>query len=284
MKFLMTAAILLLAGCAAGPAIDRSHPAASQDSRVRYIIIHYTEGDFPRALDVLTNGQVSSHYLISDYPAKIYQLVDEDRRAWHAGDSAWKADTQLNFSSIGIEIVNPGYRDTEAGRVYFDYPRAQIDLLVALLRRIVERHQVRPENILGHNEIAPRRKSDPGPRFPWQVLAQAGLVRWPEPERVAAWRIAFEERLPDAAWFRQKLRRHGYVFAGKGEEGDWDAAARQALTAFQMRYRPARYDGMPDAETAALLEVLDGLGGDAAAQLPSEPAPYQMRTRWLGGR
>lgn len=248
------AAVALLAGCAGGPPIDHSYASVSQDSRVRYVILHYTEGDFPRALHVLTRGQVSSHYLISDHPAAIYQLVDESRRAYHAGVSAWKGDAQLNASSIGIELVNPGYRDTPEGRVYFPYPPEQIALLIDLLRQIVARHQVDPERILGHNEIAPQRKSDPGPLFPWQRLAQAGLIRWPDPVLVAQRRPAFEQQLPDPAWFRDRLAQHGYALSSCS--GEWDEAARQALVSFQMKYRPARFDGIPDAETAALLDVL----------------------------
>lgn len=254
MKYLLALmAFTLLAGCAGVPPIDRSHTSVSQDSRVRYVILHYTEGDFPRALDVLTNGSVSSHYLVSDHPAAIYQLVDESRRAWHAGTSAWKHDAQLNASSIGIELVNPGYRDMPQGRVYFPYPPEQVDLLIALLKQIVARHQVEPDRILGHNEIAPQRKSDPGPLFPWERLAQAGLIRWPDAAQVALRRQAFEAQLPDTAWFQRKLAQHGYALSCSSQ---WDEAARQALVAFQMKYRPARFDGNPDAETAALLDVL----------------------------
>ncbi|WP_084199689.1 N-acetylmuramoyl-L-alanine amidase [Noviherbaspirillum autotrophicum] len=261
MKFLPSIlGLILLAGCAGGPPIDHSYTSVAQDSRVRYVILHYTEGDFPRALQVLTRGGVSSHYLISDRPAQIYQLVDENRRAYHAGVSAWKSDAQLNFSSIGIELVNPGYRDTPEGRVYFAYPPEQIALLIDLLKQIVARHQIAPDRILGHNEIAPQRKSDPGPMFPWQRLAQAGLISWPDAAQVALRRQAFEQQLPDALWFQHKLTLHGYVLPCSGL---WDDATRQVLVAFQMKYRPGRFDGLPDAETAALLDVL--ISGQEAA-------------------
>lgn len=254
MKLLLSIlGLMLLAGCAGGPPIDHRYTAVSQDSRVRYVILHYTEGDFPRALHILTQGSVSSHYLISDHPAAIYQLVDENRRAYHAGMSAWKNDTQLNASSIGIELVNPGYRDTPQGRVFFAYPPQQIALLIDLLRQIVARHQVDPDRILGHNEIAPQRKSDPGPLFPWERLAQAGLIRWPDAAQVAQRRQAYEQQLPDIAWFQRKLMQHGYVLPLSRQ---WDEATRNVLVAFQMKYRPGRIDGVSDAETAALLDVL----------------------------
>jgi N-acetylmuramoyl-L-alanine amidase len=254
MKLLLSLiGFILLAGCAGGPPIDHRYVSVSQDSRVRYVILHYTKGDFPRALEVLTRGGVSSHYLIADHPAAIYQLVDESRRAYHAGASAWKNDAQLNASSIGIELVNPGYQDTPQGRVYFAYPPEQIALLIGLLKQIAARHQIDPDRILGHNEIAPRRKSDPGPMFPWQSLAQAGLVRWPDPAEVAQRQQEFEQQLPDIAWFQHKLAQHGYALPSSNQ---WDEATRQILAAFQMKYRPSRFEGIADAETAALLDVL----------------------------
>jgi N-acetylmuramoyl-L-alanine amidase len=246
-------AALFLAGCAGGPPIDRRHVSVAQDSRVRYVILHYTEGDFPRALTILTGNSVSSHYLIDAQPAAIYQLVDEGRRAYHAGASSWKHDAQLNASSIGIELVNPGYRDMPQGRVFFAYPPEQISLLIELLKQIVARHDIDPERILGHNEIAPRRKSDPGPMFPWKQLAQAGLIRWPDANLVAQRQQAFEQQLPDVGWFQRKLAQHGYALAVSNQGDD---ATRLALVAFQMKYRPGRFDGVPDPETAALLDAL----------------------------
>ena len=254
MKYLLQLiGLTLLTGCAGGPPIDHRYASVSQDSRVRYVILHYTEGDFPRALEVLTKGSVSSHYLIADHPAAIYQLVDERQRAYHAGTSAWGNDAQLNYSSIGIELVNPGYRDTPQGRVFFDYRPEQIALLIDLLKQIVARHQVAPEHILGHNEIAPQRKSDPGPLFPWRRLAQAGLIRWPAADQVAQRQQTFEQQLPDIAWFQRKLLQYGYVLPCSDQ---CDEVTRKVLVAFQMKYRPSRFDGIPDAETAALLDVL----------------------------
>lgn len=245
---------MLLAGCASGPLIDHSYASRAQDSRVRYVILHYTHGDSARSLKALTEGEVSSHYLITDQPVTIYQLVDESRRAWHAGHSAWQRDTQLNFSSVGIELVNPGYDDSPEGRVFHPYAPAQIEQLIALLRKIVARHGITPEHILGHNEIAPQRKLDPGPMFPWQRLAQAGLIRWPDTAKVAARRQIFEQQLPDILWFQTKLAQHGYALTATGIADD---ATRNCLSAFQMKFRPARFDGLPDAETAAILEVLN---------------------------
>jgi len=244
---------VLLSGCAGGPPIDTRYSADSQDSRVRYIILHYTEGDFDRSLRTLTKGPVSSHYLVSEQPPVVYRLVDEERRAHHAGVSAWKSDAQLNFSSIGIEIVNRGYQDTPQGRVYYPYPPEQIRLVIDLVRDIARRHGVKPENVLGHSDIAPQRKIDPGPLFPWKQFADAGLIVWPDAARVAERMKEYEGRLPEVGWFQARLALHGYAVP---VHGTLDEQTRRVLIAFQTRYRPSRFDGTPDAETAALLDVL----------------------------
>lgn len=244
---------VLLAGCAAGPRIDTSYTAVTQGSRVETLIIHYTALDFPTSLRVLTQQEVSSHYLVDIDPPTIYRLVDESQRANHAGVSFWGRRHMLNPSSIGIEIVNLGYRDTPEGRQYFPYPPAQIDAVVALVRDIVKRHRIPPERVLGHSDIAPGRKPDPGPLFPWKRLADEGLALWPDESRKAAMLAQYEQALPGVAWFQQRLARLGY-FVPLG--GDLDTATRQVLVAFQMRFRPARFDGEPDAESAAILAAL----------------------------
>ncbi|SDI57576.1 N-acetylmuramoyl-L-alanine amidase [Pseudomonas panipatensis] len=253
MRYLLLAfSALLLAGCAGkgGLQIDREHPSRNQDSRVQYVIIHYTSADLDRSLQLLTRGEVSAHYLIGANPPTIYQLVDENRRAWHAGQSEWQGRTWLNATSIGIELVNPGYQDTPSGRVWGAYPQAQIDALILLLKDIVKRQGITPEHILGHSDIAPQRKVDPGPLFPWKRLADAGLIPWPQPAEVARHQAEFNGQLPPPAWFQQQLARHGYAVA---LDGQLDQSTRNVIAAFQMRYRPQRFDGEPDLETAALL-------------------------------
>lgn len=247
-------ALLTLTGCATGPRIDHSYNAVGQAPRVRFIVIHYTVSDKPASIKTLTQQQVSAHYLLTDDPQPVvYGLVDETQAAWHAGLSNWKSFTQLNGISVGIEIVNKGWTDTPQGRVYAPFSQAQMDTLIPLVKDIATRNKVAPENILGHSDIAPLRKQDPGPMFPWIQLAKAGLIVWPDAARVAAVRPAFDAMLPDVAWFQQKLSAHGYAIVPSGE---LDEQTRTVLAAFQMKYRPAKYDGQPDAESAALLEVL----------------------------
>lgn len=265
-KLAAPALLALLAGCAVtppGPRLDHSYTARSQSDRVKFIVLHYTAGDVTRSLKTLTQDVVSSHYLLTDGDQPFfYTLVDESRQANHAGVSNWKTYTQLNVSSIGIEIVNPGFRDTPEGRQWYPFPHAQIDQLILLLKQIMARHNIAPENVLGHSDIAPQRKQDPGPLFPWRQLADAGLVRWPSPVQVAARLPMFTAQLPDIGWFQQRLAQHGYAVP---QTGELDAATRNVLVVFQSKYRQARFDGEPDAETAAILDVL------TAPDLPTAP-------------
>jgi len=280
-------AVLALAGCArqwpAGLDVDTSVTATSQDSRVRFIVLHYTDGDEAASLRTLSRGDVSAHYLVSDEATgrgrvRVYNLVPEARNAWHAGDSSWFGRTALNNSSIGIEITNdgplPGQADRMAGqgegqgqppstqpapwqpRQWQPYSEAQIRAVILLVRDIAQRHGVRPENIVGHSDIAPQRKIDPGPLFPWRRLAQEGLGRWYDENAAQAASQRFAAAmLPDAAWFQTQLERVGYDVP---HTGIYDPATTRVLAAFQMHYRPTRYDGIPDAETAGILTALPG--------------------------
>lgn len=253
-EFVSALLLALLAGCASGPSIDRSHPSANQDERIQFVVLHYTSASLERSLALLTHGEVSSHYLIGDNDGKIYQLVDESRRAWHAGESQWQGRTWLNSTSIGIEIVNPGFTDTPTGRLWYPYSEAQIQSLIVLLKDIVARNNIQPRHIIGHSDIAPLRKLDPGPLFPWKRLADEGLGVWPDANAVARQRARFDVNPPSVTWYQQQLARFGYSV---DQSGELDVETRHVLAAFQMRFRPQRFDGEPDAQTAAILHVLN---------------------------
>src|SRR5690554_1037644 len=252
---LAVATLMFLAACAGpGPKellIDRSINAKSQDSRVEMVVLHYTATTNEASLKILSEQNVSSHYLITDAPRPVvYQLVDENRRAWHAGASQWYGRTDNNAASIGIEIVNPGGNGTS----WSPYTDAQIDTVITLLHDIVGRHQIKPHNIVGHSDIAPQRKVDPGPLFPWKRLADAGLGRWYSEALKQKYEQEFlQNGLPDIAWVQSELIRAGYAVE---THGILDKATRNVVAAFQMHYRPARYDGIPDAETMAILKAL----------------------------
>jgi N-acetylmuramoyl-L-alanine amidase len=276
--------LALLTGCATAPPpapapinvpfttpggipIDVSVTARGQDSRVLFLILHYTVLDLPNSIRVLTQNEVSSHYLLTDHASPhIMRLVDEYQRAWHAGPSSWRGNRQLNASSIGIEIVHPGARTLPNGeREYLPFPPEQINALIPLVQDIVRRHQIRPERILGHNEIQPQTKQDPGPTFPWKRFADLGITPpWPDAARVAAQRAVFEATPPDIAWWQKALVQHGYELA---QSGQFDTATKNVLASFQMRYRPTNYAGQADAETAAFLHVL------TTPLTPAMPAP-----------
>lgn len=267
---IVTAAAVLLSACSTqGLRIDDRHVSQNQHSRVQYLVLHYTVADFDDSLQILTSSPrgVSSHYLVRDTPVEIYRLVDENRMARHAGDSYWAGASMLNAASIGIEIVNPGYVDTPQGRVYAPYPQTQIDQVIALSKDIVARHGIRPEHVLGHADIAPGRKQDPGPLFPWKQLAQAGLIPWPDAQQVALKLAQYQAGpLPDIAWFQQRLAMVGYRVP---QSGELDPATREVISTFQMKYRPGDIAGLPDSETAALLDVA--------------ASPDGMRMREAGG-
>lgn len=246
----------MLAGCATrdptGLDIDTSIQAVSHGSRVRHVVLHYTSTTQERSLKLLSQGGVSSHYLITDASTpRIYRLVSENRSAWHAGPSGWYGQPSINATSIGVEIVNDGWTDGAAGRQWQPYAPAQIHALIPLLRNIIERHGIEPQNVVGHSDVAPQRKVDPGPLFPWRELAQAGIGRWYDEAGAAAHLARLQgQPLPEVLWFQQQLKRLGYECP---QDGLLERPTRNVLAAFQMHYRPALHDGTPDAETAAIM-------------------------------
>ena len=251
---------LLMTGCATWQRdhpyvnIDTSYTAISQDSRAQFLILHFTNENFEGSLKILTEGPVSSHYLVDVNPPTVYRLVDELRRAYHAGLSRWGNAAALNAASIGIEIVNKGNQKTPDGTtIWFDYPDAQMDVVMALVKDIVKRHGIRADHILGHSDIAPGRKVDPGPRFPWKRFADEGLIPWPDATYVASKLPEYTAQLPDITWFQQKLAKYGY---GTPQTGQLDKGTHDVLEAFQLRFRQSKFDGLPDAETAAILDAL----------------------------
>ncbi len=282
LAFLLAAplAALFIAGCASGPPttteggvpIDATRTAKGQDSRSLFLIIHYTVANFPTSMKILTEQEVSAHYLLSDEPQpRIFRLVDENRRAWHSGASGWGPNRRLNSSSIGIEIVHPGYVQLPNGqKVFAPFPQAQIDALIPLVKDIVKRHAIKPEYILGHGEVTPSYKEDPGPTFPWKLFSDLGITPpWPDATAVATRRAAFEAQPPEMLWIQRSLAKHGYQIEPTGV---FDKQTERVLMNFQMRYRPASYSGLPDAESSALLWVLTQ--GGAAPVAPSGPGPF----------
>jgi N-acetylmuramoyl-L-alanine amidase len=258
---------LLVAGCASTPMLDRgtyladtSHRAKGTDSRVRFLVMHYTEIGERQSLSVLTGKDVSVHYVVPDAPRiehgepVIYQLVPEGERAWHAGQSEWQGATELNASSIGIENVNLGPLDTPQGRTWQPYPPAQVDALVKLAKDIVTRYNIEPTRVVGHSDIAPQRKIDPGPLFPWHTLYEAGVGAWPDQAAVTQHLAGRDPTSPaDVQSLQSKLKRYGYEIA---TDGVLDERTRRVFSAFQMHFRPSDYAGNADQESDAIATAL----------------------------
>ncbi len=254
---------------------DTSRHARNADSRVRFLVMHYTEIDEAKSLQVLTTEGVSAHYVVPDAPRiehgepVVFQLVPESQRAWHAGTSYWQGTTELNAASIGIENVNLGPVDTPEGRSWQPYPPAQVDALIRLAKDIVSRYGIPPTRVVGHSDIAPQRKIDPGPLFPWKQLYDAGVGAWPDAAAVSAHLAGRDPAQPvDVAGLQRRLARYGYETA---TDGVLDARARRVFAAFQMHFRPRDYAGNPDAETEAIADAL--LDKYIGPEAPPPPAP-----------
>jgi N-acetylmuramoyl-L-alanine amidase len=191
--------------------------------------------------------RVSAHYVVGE-AGEIYALVAEEHRAWHAGASSWEGEGDVNSRAIGIEIVNGGH---DFGLP--DFPAQQIDGLIALLKEVFSRwSELKPSRVVAHSDVAPERKHDPGEKFPWKRLADAGVSIWPQH---VATQLSEDDPVSD---IQQQLALFGY---GVRQTGFMDEPTKAALCAFQRRFRPANIDGIADAETRYLLAALTRLQG-----------------------
>lgn len=230
------------------------------DTTIDTLVLHYTGmKTAAEALDRLCDpaSEVSAHYLVEEDGA-VWRLVDEERRAWHAGVSWWKGASNLNDRSIGIEVVNPGH---EFG--YRPFPAAQMAAVAALCRDIMARHPIPAARVLGHSDIAPMRKRDPGELFDWPGLAAQEIGLWPAaPGPAASPGGGGDEDIAVSAAITD-LAAIGYDTEGRsaGRPVDPDAALTAAIAAFQRHFRPARVDGAPDGETCALIAAVARLYG-----------------------
>jgi len=264
-RWLFLLCSLQLSGCTPSEyQLSTRYQSANQNERIAFLILHYTDEDDANSLRLLTEPahKVSAHYLIPrdsrETPLPVYQLVPDHLRAWHAGRSHWQLYTGLNASSLGIEIVNLGYPPEDETRPphqrrWQPYTPEQIAAVGALSRALVNRYDIPPTHILGHSDVAPDRKQDPGPHFPWrQLYLEYGVGAWPDEERVAA---LLANPLPDwdVAMWQQQLARYGYALP---QTGQWDAQSRAVMSAFQLHFRASKVDSEPDRECQAILMAL----------------------------
>ena len=229
-----------------------NHDERRAGLRPDMIVLHYTGmPDAAGALDLLCSRQskVSAHYFVFE-DGYIVQMVEESRRAWHAGTSFWAGETDINSCSIGIEIANPGH---DYG--YPDFPRRQIAAVIALCRSIQTRHAVPPARVLAHSDVAPSRKQDPGEKFPWRTLSNSGVGHWvkPSPITEGGTLLALGDRGEAVAAMQEEFSNYGY---GITVSGTYDSATQAVVTAFQRHFRPERIDGIGDESTRATLREL----------------------------
>ena len=217
----------------------RRHPAT-------ILVLHHTAGSLPSSLEILQGKdpkhRVGVHYVVTDEPKpRVIRMVPEEMAAFHAGKSTWGKLDGLNHHSIGIEVINYD------GNVY-PSSDAQADIIFALCAEIIRRHDIKPWNVVAHSDIAVGRKIDPGSKFPWAKLAKLGIGASPLPdelqERIVRGRVA------TPAHFRQLLKDYGYAV------GPDDAGLKLSVEAFQRHFRPAKFDGLIDVESTAILECL----------------------------
>lgn len=277
---------MLLVACGGLPVVEiRSE---NYSHRVDYLVLHFTSETFADSLRILTkdsDNPVSSHYLVPDpsddtydgNALKIYQLVPEAERAWHAGQSYWRGEESLNDRSIGIEIVNRSYcrhndPATESPTPedqtceFLDYSEEQLTLVFELIKDIASRYPgLDPVDVVGHGDISTFRRVDPGPKFPWKRLHEYGIGAWYDDDTVEKYQARFTQKMPRISDVQRALHSYGYEVSVTGIE---DAQTRFAIRAFQMHFRQDDYSARIDVETVSILfALLEKYGWEALDSL-----------------
>ncbi len=225
--------------------------ARPEGCRPRFLVLHYTgmaTAEKACAWLCTPHSKVSCHYLI-DQNGEITQMVGEELRAWHAGQSSWDGEGDINSWSIGIEIQNPGH-----GGGYPDFPQMQMHSVAALSSDIIARHHILPQHVLAHSDVAPGRKIDPGEKFDWAYLHGRGVGHWVPAGPIAGGVFLQEGDKGDAvAALQSLLKLYGYNIDTSGEYG---IQTRVVVAAFQRHFRPGKIDGVADHSTVATLHRL----------------------------
>lgn len=230
---------------------------------ISMLVLHYTgmeSGAAARARLCDPAAEVSAHWIVHE-DGKAETLVDEAKRAWHAGRGSWNGKTDVNSASIGIEIVNGGHNVPLPDGSLPPYPDVQILAVIKLAKEIIERHEIKPHNIVGHSDIAPERKEDPGEHFPWEGLAAAGIGYWPG-DLPDDNRVLFEagDRDRGLSIIQRGLADLGY---GASVTGCLDEPTQAIIRAVQRRYRPSNIDGVIDMQVMEIIKRLSEMNRSA---------------------
>lgn len=229
-------------------------PSPNFDERngapIDILVLHYTgmetgEASMTRMRD--PEAKVAAHYFV-DEDGAISQLVPEEKRAWHAGAGCWKGERDVNARSIGIEIQNGGH---DFGLP--DFAEPQIVAVIALSKEVLKRHPIPPSHVIGHSDLAPARKQDPGEKFPWARLAEEGVGLWPGEQGVTGGLLGLGDEGEMVAEYQMDLATYGYCPPGHGE---FDGETADLTRAFQRHFYPEAVTGAADAETRARLKTL----------------------------
>jgi N-acetylmuramoyl-L-alanine amidase len=229
-----------------------NHGERKLNAKPDMIVLHYTgmpNTEAAIAKLCAPGSEVSSHYVVME-DGYIVQCVPEARRAWHAGAAAWEGESDINSCSIGIEIANPGH-----SHGYPDFPKRQVAAVTALCRSIFTRYRIPAWRVLGHSDVAPTRKQDPGENFPWRTLHDSGIGLWVKPAPIVAGGPLFMlgQNDPAIAEVQTLLAKYGYDIP---TSGSFDGTTREVMAAFQRHFRPAKVDGVADTSTIVTIKAL----------------------------
>ena len=243
---------------------SNSYVATGKNERIQFIVVHYTATDNAGSIKELTSSRVSSHFLVLDEDDdKIYSLVPLEQRAWHAGASSFRGRTNINDTSVGIEIVSDGiareYRPDpnpyHPYDHYVDYKPVQIEKVAQIIKYVAEKYNVPARNIVAHSDIAPSRKKDPGAKFPWKELYDKyNIGAWYDESDKQTFMDEEKFKATSIREIKDELRKYGYEINRLDE---WDKESKDVVYAFQLHFNPKNATGEMDLETFAILKALN---------------------------
>nr|WP_314388308.1 N-acetylmuramoyl-L-alanine amidase [uncultured Fusobacterium sp.] len=241
-----------------------SYVAIGKNERIQFIVVHYTAIDNAASIKELTTNKVSSHFLVLDEDDnKIYNLVPLEQRAWHAGASAFRGRTNINDTSVGIEIVSDGIAKEFISDPnpyhpydhYVDYKPIQIEKVAQIIKYVAEKYNVPARNIVAHSDIAPSRKKDPGAKFPWKELYDKyNIGAWYDEADKQTFMDEEKFKATSIREIKDELRKYGYEI---NRFDEWDKESKDVVYAFQLHFNPKNATGEMDLETFAILKALN---------------------------